>query len=90
MTENHLLFQEQGGGAGCSPSLKCVLGISASHVSEHRESVLLFLALAKLQVVIFSQTVFFSCCLIKDTKKLFSPPATLLQGSKGNSAVIET
>ena len=59
VTENHLLFQERGGGAGCSPSLKWVLGISASHLSEHSESVLLFLALAKLQVVIFSQTVFF-------------------------------
>lgn len=31
----------------------------------------------------------FSCCLIKATEKLFSPPAALFQGSKRNSAVID-
>lgn len=30
----------------------------------------------------------FSCCLIKDTEKLFSPPAAFLQGSKMNSAMM--
>lgn len=28
----------------------------------------------------------FSCCLIKDTEKLFSPPAAFFRGSKMNSA----
>lgn len=52
------------------PLLNCVLEISGSHLSEHGASTV-FLASTKLQVVIFSQTVF-SCCLIRHRKAVLS------------------
>lgn len=66
---------------------KHILKCSGSRLPKHRELVL-SLASANIQVVNFQPDFVFASCLIKDTKKLFSPPAALFWGSKRNSAVI--